>query len=273
MHFYQLRRSILTTLFISGSYLYSSAQAVINLEPEMPAPVAALSKQPGLKSWYDKTSKMLCCMYNDQKAVYIQLAITDLLQQKKVIENGIELWIDSKGKKKKHTGLLFPLPASQPAAGHMPTPNESMPAFTPPTENIHPNDKEIRQQLIAQAMQQREMKVIGFNDELNGTQNAKHPSGLQASLQFNHDTLIYEAIIPFHTLAKPVSNNTTLTIGIIAKGMLPGNSGGNGMPEFDGPPDEMMPPPGPPPGEAPDDEVRVQLWKDDLIWYRYVVRG
>ncbi|OQP62661.1 hypothetical protein A3860_26995 [Niastella vici] len=96
MHFYQFRRSILTALFISGGYLYSGAQAVINLEPEMPAPVAALSQQPGLKSWYDKTSKMLCCMYNDQKAVYIQLAITDLLQQKKVVENGIELWIETR---------------------------------------------------------------------------------------------------------------------------------------------------------------------------------
>ena len=48
---------MLTTLFISGGYLYSSAQAVINLEPEMPSPAAALPQQPGRKSWYDKTSK------------------------------------------------------------------------------------------------------------------------------------------------------------------------------------------------------------------------
>lgn len=272
MHFYQLRRSILTGLFISTGYLFSNAQAVINLEPEIPAPVAALSQQPGLKSWYDKPSKTLCCMYNDQKAVYIQLAITDLLQQKKVIENGIELWIDSKGKKKKHTGLLFPLPASQPAAGHFPAPDDDQ-VFTPPTPSNRPNEKAIRQQLKVQAMQQHEMKVIGFIDELNGTQNAKHSSGLQASLQFNNDTLIYQAVIPFQAMAKPVPNNTALTIGIIAKGMLPGNFGGNGMPDFDGPPDGMMPPPGPPPGEGEDDEAPIQqLWKDDLIWYRYVVR-
>lgn len=112
MQFFQFRQSLITGLFIVTGYFYSNGQTIFNLEPELPAPIAALAQQPGLKSWYNKTAKTWCCIYNDHNAVYIQLSITDLLQQKKVVENGIELWVDVKGKRKRNTGIIFPLSAT-----------------------------------------------------------------------------------------------------------------------------------------------------------------
>lgn len=261
MHFYQYRQSLITGLLFMTGYFYSNGQTIINLEPEMPAPVAALAQQPGLKSWYNKTTRTWCSIYNDNKTVYIQLSITDLLQQKKVVENGIELWIDIKGKKKKNTGIIFPWAATLPTNDHPSSRNDNkFPG--PPDDNAKaPEKTAIRQQLKSLASLQREMKLKGFVDELNGIQNANHPSGLHVSLQFKHDTLIYRAIIPLQTLGRPVSFNTNITIGIVEKGVLPA------------PGDDMMPPPGPQPDEAfsPGDNAK-QFLADDIIWYRFTLR-
>lgn len=218
MQFFQFRQSLITGLFILTGYFYSNGQTIFNLEPELPGPIAALAQQPGLKSWYNKTAKTWCCIYNDHNAVYIQLSITDLLQQKKVVDNGIELWVDVKGKRKRNTGIKFPLPA--------------------------------------------------------GTQNAKHPSGIHVSLAYDHDILIYQAIIPFQALGRPVSMNTDMKIGIVAKGLLPAGYIGIEMPDFgEQPIDGMMLPPGPPPGEAfSAEENGKHPRKDDIVWYRFTVR-
>ncbi len=218
MQIFQFRQSLITGLFILTGYFYSNGQTVFNLEPELPAPIAALAQQPGLKSWYNKTAKTWCCIYNDHNAVYIQLSITDLLQQKKVVENGIELWVDVKGKRKKNTSIKFPLPG--------------------------------------------------------GTKNVQHPSGLHVTLAYDHDTLIYQAIIPFQALGRPVSINADMNIGIVAKGMLPAGFVGMEMPDLDEPPgDGMMLPQGPPPGEVFSvEENAKQFRKDDIVWYRFTVR-
>jgi hypothetical protein len=274
MQIFQFRQTLITGLFILTGYFYSNGQTIINLEPELPDPIAALAQQPGLKSWYNKTAKTWCCIYNDHNAVYIQLSITDLLQQKKVVENGIELWIDVKGKKKRNTGIIFPLPETKTANNFTTHANESAFSF-PPNESARPLAKTAtRQQLKSLVSLQREMKLKGFMDELNGTQNAKHPSGLQVSLQYDHDTLIYQATIPFQALDRPVSFNTPMNIGIAAKGMLPAGFVGSDMPDFGEPPgDGMMPPPGPPSGEAfSAAENEKQFRKDDITWYRFTVR-
>jgi hypothetical protein len=218
MQIFQFTRSLITGLFILTGYFYSNGQAVINLEPELPAPIAALAQQPGLKSWYNKTAKTWCCIYNDHNAVYIQLSITDRNQQKKVLEDGIELWVDVKGKRKRNTGIIFPLPA--------------------------------------------------------GIQHAKHASGLHVSLEYDHDTLIYYATIPFRALDRPVSINTDMNIGIVAKGLLRAEFVGIDMPYFDEPPvDAMMLPPGPQPGDTYSEEENAkQFRKEDIVWYRFTVR-
>jgi hypothetical protein len=274
MQIFQFRQSLITGLFILTGYFYSNGQTVFNLEPELPAPIAALAQQPGLKSWYNKTAKTWCCIYNDHNAVYIQLSTTDLLQQKKVVENGIELWIDVKGKRKRNTGIIFPLPAAHATNDHANHPNERQFPF-PPTENASPLEKAaMRQQLKSLVSLQREMKLKGFMDELNGTQNAKHPSGLHVSLAYDHDTLIYQATIPFQALGRPVSINADMNIGIVAKGMLPAGFVGMEMPDLDEPPgDGMMLPQGPPPGEVFSAEGNAkQFRKDDIVWYRFTVR-
>jgi len=279
-----LRQLVATGLLLFAGYSYSIAQNVINLEPELPATIANTQQGPG-KTWYDKTSSTWCTVTNNNQAVTVQLVITDCWQQKKIIDNGLEIWIDAKGKKKKSTGIAFPMAPTPPSANNkQPANNNQSPANNHPVafepEAQHSNDQQaMRKQLQNKVSQQREMQLTGFIDELNGIQNCNHASGLQVSLQFVHDTLIYQATIPFQTFAKPPGFNVPISIGIIEKGIQLQGPGSNGMPDFDGPSDGaggMMPPPGPPPGmdeQGEEEDGARQFWQDDEVWYKFVVKS
>lgn len=272
-----LRQLVATSLLLFAGYSYSIAQNVINLEPELPATIANNQQGPG-KTWYDKTSKTWCTVTNNNQAVMVQLVITDYWQQKKIIDNGLEIWIDAKGKKKKSTGIAFPMAPTPPSANNNQPPANNHPvAFEPGDQHAGADQQAMRKQLQNKISQQREMQLTGFTDELNGIQNCNHTSGLQVSLQFVHDTLVYQATIPFQTFAKPPGFNTPVSIGIIEKGIQLQGPGGNGTPDFDGPPDGggMMPPPGPPPGmdeQGNEEDGARQLWQDDEVWYKFTLK-
>lgn len=235
--------------------------------------LVATAQQNSGKEWYDAVSKTWYNIHNDNKAVYIQLTLTDPLQQKKIIENGVEIWVDAKGKRKKNMGVAFPLTTTSPAGMQQP------PAAPQQPQGDKQSPNESLKERIGQL---REMKVTGFASDLNGVQNSNHPSGLQTSLQFSNDTLVYLAVIPFQTMGRPVGFNTPISIGIVQKGRLSQMQGpGGGMPDFGGEPgggDGMAPPPGPPPGgmggpdDDEDDSNRRQLWEDNEVWYRFVLK-
>jgi len=261
-------RLVITGIMMISGYLHTIAQPVINLEPDTPSGIAALVKQTNAKAGYDPSSKTWYTVYNDAGAIYIQLLITDTLQQKKVIENGVEIWIDAKAKKKKSTGIVFPLAATSAEKGTRAAP-APLPGNQQPIEK-----KEMREQLKRLLLQKNEMQLTGFKEELNGIQNIRHPSGLQVSLQFSNDTLIYQAVVPFVVFAKAPAMNMPVSIGIIEKGILSAGFNGNGMPDFGEPPGEgMMPPPGLPPGEEQSGEEDMhQLLEDNVIWYKFVLK-
>ena len=63
---------------------------------------------PGVKIQYDEYAKSWYSIYSNGGAIHVYLAVADTLQQRKITANGIELWIDTKGRKRKKTGILFP---------------------------------------------------------------------------------------------------------------------------------------------------------------------
>jgi hypothetical protein len=100
--------------------------------------------------------------------------------------------------------------------------------------------------------------------------NIPHSSGLQLSLHFTGDTLIYEAEIPLTVFPASFSFDKPMGIGIIEKGASLPDFGGNGMPGGDGePPGEGMMSAGPSPGNFSDDEDMQKLFADDSIWFRF----
>jgi hypothetical protein len=59
-----------------------------------------------------KTSKkevLLYCIFNDEKNIYFESKITESIEQNKILQMGLTLWINTDGKSRKITGIRYPL--------------------------------------------------------------------------------------------------------------------------------------------------------------------
>ncbi|MDD4921510.1 MAG: hypothetical protein PHS30_03420 [Bacteroidales bacterium] len=59
---------------------------------------------------YSSMTDINYAVANDAKNLYLILRIADEVKQKQIAQNGLEIWINKDGKKKKLTGITFPLP-------------------------------------------------------------------------------------------------------------------------------------------------------------------
>lgn len=203
------------------------------------------------RSWYS------VCLAAD--TLFICLAVTDPVQQRKLVMNGLEVWIDPKGKKNKKTGILYPFSA---AARPEDRPGQGMPPPPPPEEAVGFNTNQVPL-LEKQVARQHEMRLTGFKEDLNGIQNNFHPSGIRVSFSFVKDTLLCQAQLPLNTLAENGGVHSRWSVGLIEKGSTLNFFGSDPMPPG-GAGEGMMPPPGPPPGE----EGGMRIFEDNIIWYR-----
>lgn len=64
---------------------------------------------PGDKFTTDKETKMKYAVDNDNQTLFLAIIISDITIQRKVMQDGLNLYIDTKGKKKENKGIEFPL--------------------------------------------------------------------------------------------------------------------------------------------------------------------
>jgi hypothetical protein len=261
----------LTAFLVTGPYLPGSCQVSNPMEKVMPAGDSSRMQRPVPEMSYDEDTKTAYAAYNIGQSFYVHLEITDPAQQRKIVQNGLELWIDVKGKKNKKTGIAFPLPDKERA-------------FTPPGDKgSDPAEKlSVRKAIEPILARKKEMTVTGFVKEVNGTQPAHLRDGFQVVLHFKNDTLIYDAEIPFTVFAKALPPDKSISIGIIEKGLLPGlndggmpgeGGGGSGGGENGPPPGGGGGPPpdggGPPDGLPPGGEEMQKAFRDNVIWFTF----
>lgn len=263
---------VLTAVLVAGSCLPGFSQVA----------------DPAREMSYDQDSKTAYVVFSAGQTLYVHLEIADPVQQRKVIQNGLELWIDMKGKKNKKTGIGFPLPGKERA-------------FTPSGGGGDKADETMRKLSVRNALepvltQKKEMMLTGFTDGVNGMQPVHLRDSFEVLLRFKNDTLlVYDAAIPFTVFARPFSAHTPISIGIVEKGLLPpgfgegggmhGESGGapgggeNGPPGggAGGPPGGGAPPGGgdpfgnggPPNGMSPGEAEMQRAIRDDVFWFKY----
>lgn len=232
--------------------------------------------QPHVKQQYDEDAFTWYTAYSDDKTIYISLAIKDSLQKRKLLQNGMELWIDSKGKRNKITGIMFPLGEKvnvYPGGGSRNAAGGPPPFFTTNTNNNTNADSALAQM----AGKQTEVELKGFAGDINGRQPLQKLDGFTIMVGMQHDTLLYTAAIPLAALGQQPAKGV-VSIGIFEKGIeLPGFNGG------DGPGGDMDggggPPPGggevgPPPGDEPGGDFDMRrLFQTNVIWYKIKQRG
>ena len=74
-----------------------------------------ISEWPSEKFISDKETKTRFATDNDTQFLFLALTIPDRTTQRKIMQSGINLYVDLKGKKKENVGIEFPV-ASNPAA-------------------------------------------------------------------------------------------------------------------------------------------------------------
>ncbi|MDP4277639.1 MAG: hypothetical protein Q8914_08400, partial [Bacteroidota bacterium] len=212
---------------------------------------------------FDKNTGINFDVANDERQLYLILRIADNSLQQQILQNGLEIWINTAGKKKETTGVTFPLPmkradkATKNNSGKMPLGNPEgsnaetdMPEGGPDGQGT-PDDRQQatatesdktdhkRQQPDFGMIPQNELILSGFLID-NGKQSI-HGCPVRPAMSMDKSgCLIYELAIPFTTFFKEKldasDQKTIFCIGFVVKagassGEKSDMSGGMGGPD------------------------------------------
>jgi hypothetical protein len=211
---------------------------------------------------FDNTTKCIFAIANDDSALYIAIRAADRAQQMKIVQGGMEIWLDDKAKRKKSIGVKFPV-----GGGGM-----SMPAGRPGEGGQNAID--MRQLMKLKMLT---MELTGFKEGLNGTRSVYSDFQVKPVIEWDErDNMVYELVIPFAVLDETVRTNlTNISIGIFIKGLQMEKSFDGmaaGRPPGGGPPgggrSGGMRPGG---GSMPDQGQMENMTKDDFFWTKYTI--
>jgi len=226
--------------FISGSIVFflvslvSCAPAVISQLSWQTTPVVVdgkLSEWQAPLRFYDTETKLNYVVSNDKENLYICIRAADEKSQLKIMRAGMQIWIDTSGKKNKQVGISFPLSAKTRT-------NEDGESHTEFKKGEKPNVDKWHKKIVDES---NEMFLTGFKPPLNGLTARQNTSGLNVSVNWDaNNIMIYEAVIPFGTFYKPalLAKDSLKTFGfsIVVNGITAPESnsnnsgGGGGMP-------------------------------------------
>lgn len=138
--------------------------------------------------FYDADTRLNYSVSNDDEKLYIVARVVDELSQAKVMQNGLQIYIDTSGKKNKQVALLYPNPdrsADEPVN----------------SGGSGKNMEEVKKKFSSQAMQ---MQLAGFKPGIPDYLPPQNEYGINVNINWDaNNIMIYEASIPFKTFFKP----------------------------------------------------------------------
>jgi len=167
--------------------------------------------------FYDDNTKLNYSVTNDANNLYLCMRATDPQTQMKITQAGMQIWIDTTGKKKHHVGISFPLPT-----GMKMKYGEQSGTDSPNSDLTEKQDRsKMKNDFLAA---NKEMQVTGFKTPIAGFIPLHSDNGINISMNWDStNTLIYEARIPFSTFYKKTLSSSdsikTFSIGIFVKGV------------------------------------------------------
>jgi hypothetical protein len=175
---------------------HSSAQTTKN---SLQGPPANINVDGDLKEWgdslryYNVEKRLNYALANDKDYLYAAIRVSDRLDKMKVLNAGITLSIDPKGKKKDSFILTFPLAA----------PGDK-PEFTKPKDDNGEITQADRDELMRERITKlRYIKVVGFKDIEDEMITTSNTYGIKTAINYDaNGDLVYEVAIPlsfFHT--------------------------------------------------------------------------
>jgi len=157
---------------------------------------------------YDLNSKIFYFITNDNENIYIHLRTSEKTLQKRVINNGFTVWIDTTAKNKKHLGVKFPLSKKE---------RNYKRSFSSNT-NRDNNFMNIEDQVL-------DIELLSFEGKKSSTLlPAINTNGIKGNIKFiEDDAMVYRLIIPINKIWKNASTNNKL----FSINMVSGTAGNN----------------------------------------------
>ncbi len=181
-------------LLIAAFAFAGTAKSQSKLSQKLLPPPARLVVNGNLSDWgdslryYNGEKNINYTLSNDKENLYAAIRISDRLEQARVLNAGITLSIDTKGKKKETFSMTFPLRY----------PDSPAPAFTGQKDDGGDITKEERDELMRERITTlRSIKMTGFKDIENEMITTSNTYGIKAAIDYDaNGNLVYEAAIP-----------------------------------------------------------------------------
>jgi len=175
--------------------------------------------------YYDDKTKLNFSITNDMSNIYFCIRATEDITQKGIIRNGLQIWIDTAGGKKGQVGMQFPViqRTDKSSGTRHSEPQEPTSDETPVAYSLKSN----------YAGKNKQMKLTGFNGNINGLAEVPNIYGINACLNWDtNNIMIYEASIPFNSFYKSrlslSDSSKVIGISFVVTVSTPGYGGGGG---------------------------------------------
>ncbi len=164
--------------------------------------------------FFDTKTKLNYSITNDAENIYICVRATDDDNVKGITRRGLQLWIDTTGKKGHQVGILFPmtqkLEGQSESGKHRNEGNDGsaeQQASSDPSIIDTAKQNRMHRRFIQEAKQ---MRVSGFRTIPNGPVELPDIYGLNLAVSWNsYNVLVYEAAIPIKAfLSNPLADST-----------------------------------------------------------------
>lgn len=210
-------------LVFASTVKAQSSKTIGSMQP----PPAKVVIDGDLSEWGDslrylnEEKKIPYTLANDQENLYVAIRINDRTEQARIINAGITLSIDPKGKKKETFTMTFPLsdPGSKPKLGFRKDDNGEL--------TQQDRDELVRERLTTL----RNIKVTGFKDIEYDMITTSNTYGIKAYINYDADgNLVYEAAIPlkFFHVDNPSKNEWAFNFKINGmQKVAPASEGGD----------------------------------------------
>ncbi|HMH23552.1 MAG TPA: hypothetical protein VK563_17320 [Puia sp.] len=176
-------------------------------------------------SWYDPKERLAWTLSNDRENIYIMLSVKDPLEQRKIIDGGLTVWINPQAEKSENgaAGIGFPADIRK-------SRDKSIMAAARP--DLFKDQPTTLDDLT-------DYSLFGFGKEPISTfpYGESNPEGVEVQIGYNHSgELVYEALIPFRAVfprsSSGISTHRSIALGFVTEGLppQPGMQEGGGGP-------------------------------------------
>lgn len=144
------------------------------------------SYNPGSSDYaVTKKGNVYYCLSNDEKNIYLDVKVTESIEQNKFLQMGMTLWINRDGKSKKETGIRYPIGAKY-AKGQG---NRGGPPMNDPLNQVTP---------LSQA---NTISLVGFKDVQPSRFPSNNTDNIRGSTRYDNDgNLLISLTIPTEKL-------------------------------------------------------------------------